>query len=647
MTSFVRIALAGAGVFTKIEILADDDITDLAKRACAEFPSWKADSSQLPLYLVAAGGDEEPSEEAISAVLSNGGRLGVGWSLTRAGVSSGAWLVARKVADVGAFSARTNPRLPAPPGQPVPLNAPIFAPTLGATLSSGGGGDIGVAALAETMLRIEEQRRVREDKQLALLSDVFSALRMAPTPTSPAQLAHVTLEAMRASGSIIVAATTEGAPALTVDQQSALRGVGARDSEVGVVKFLTPVLSRLCIAVDAGGGGGGGVSDPCQPALVNSERVPWLVSPAAASRPDLRLKPDLFFSWLPFVALRGGTGGQGGAEDGYFFGALGGPALQQERCAPALLEAKRGRLRDSDFGELVAYHRCVPGRCHGLLFGPEEFWAYESMHGLPVRLVKDAWAAGGSEGRLRAFFAAASAEPPLVALLRRLLRDLGAVPRHVKGRCYLGSGAFGHVFTVALPGDDAPRALKAVLRTDPTPFSAEFSRMRDLAERGAPIVAPVQGSLHIYLDEAGEGGGEGGAYSGGYLMQRVGAPIAAGELRSLTAAFGALRALHLFGAVHGDARLPNLLDMGGGELAWIDLRTAAPAPSVEGLLLLMRHDAHTLARSALGLAGHAPLPAAVAAALAGWGEAGCAAEEAARAVWDARGVGAAAGAAAF
>ena len=262
------------------------------------------------------------------------------------------------------------------------------------------------------------------------------------------------------------------------------------------------------------------------------------------------------------------------------------------------------------------------------------------MHGLPVRLIKDKWAAGGSEGRLRAFFAAgASAEPPLVALLRRLLLGLGAAPLHVAGRCYLGSGAFGHVFTVSLPGSDSPHALKAVLRTEPAPFSAEFARMCDLAARKAPIVAPVPGSLRLY--EAGEGEGEG--FSGGYLMQRVGAPHAVGELRRLTAAFGALHALHSFDAVHGDARLPNLLDMGGEELAWIDLRTAAPT-SGEGLLALKRHAARTLARSALGLAGGAPLPSAVGAVLAGWGEEGCGAEEAARAVWSARGRGAGAAA---
>ena len=102
MASFVRIALAGAGFFAKMEIRAGDDISDLAKRACAEFSHWGVNAGQISLYLVAAGGDEEPADEAISAVLSSGGRLGVGWSLSRAEISSGAWLVARKIVDGGA-----------------------------------------------------------------------------------------------------------------------------------------------------------------------------------------------------------------------------------------------------------------------------------------------------------------------------------------------------------------------------------------------------------------------------------------------------------------------------------------------------------------------------------------------------------------
>jgi len=35
MASFVRIVLAGAGSFAKMEIRAGDDISDLVERACA------------------------------------------------------------------------------------------------------------------------------------------------------------------------------------------------------------------------------------------------------------------------------------------------------------------------------------------------------------------------------------------------------------------------------------------------------------------------------------------------------------------------------------------------------------------------------------------------------------------------------------
>ena len=95
MAPFIRIRLAGVGSYGEVGLQPDDTIARVADRACAKFPSWKADASQLHLFLVAEGGDEEPSDDAASAVLSGGSRLGAGWPLGRAGVTSGAWLVAR------------------------------------------------------------------------------------------------------------------------------------------------------------------------------------------------------------------------------------------------------------------------------------------------------------------------------------------------------------------------------------------------------------------------------------------------------------------------------------------------------------------------------------------------------------------------
>ena len=90
--SFVRIALAGVGSFAEVDIMEGDTISRLTGRACAKFPSWKADATQLSLYLVAAGSDDMPPPSAVDYARHLDQ---IGWSLTRAGIPSGAWLVAR------------------------------------------------------------------------------------------------------------------------------------------------------------------------------------------------------------------------------------------------------------------------------------------------------------------------------------------------------------------------------------------------------------------------------------------------------------------------------------------------------------------------------------------------------------------------
>lgn len=95
MSSLIRIKLDGAGLFGEIRVKDGDTVSGVADQACAKFTHWGANSGMLSLYHVAEGGEEEPSDDAIRAVLSSGGRLGVGKSLKSAKVSPGAWLVAR------------------------------------------------------------------------------------------------------------------------------------------------------------------------------------------------------------------------------------------------------------------------------------------------------------------------------------------------------------------------------------------------------------------------------------------------------------------------------------------------------------------------------------------------------------------------
>ena len=99
MASFVRIALAGAGSFAKLETRAGDDISDLAERACVKFSHWGVNAAQISLFLVAAEGDDMPTPSAVDSARHLDQ---IGWSLSRAEISSGAWLVARKIVDGGA-----------------------------------------------------------------------------------------------------------------------------------------------------------------------------------------------------------------------------------------------------------------------------------------------------------------------------------------------------------------------------------------------------------------------------------------------------------------------------------------------------------------------------------------------------------------
>jgi hypothetical protein len=474
------------------------------------------------------------------------------------------------------------------------------------------------AAQEDTVLRVQEQTVLRMQRLLELE-------RAAASPFSDTTLAHNVLQALRGIPSGIVDFTTgrEGAPVLTEELQAALLEVAKDKMETGVVHFLTPFLHELCLPPTH-------ADEPCAPVLMNSERLPWLVPPSAAQRRDLRLKPDLFLSWRPFGNLRGGAGGgSGGSVDDA--GELGGYSLQQAGCVGGLFEAKRSGLGEAAFGELCGYHQCIRGECHGMLFDATSFQLYKSSDGFPISLVKSTWTSPGSAEVVRSFFSAIR-EPPLVVLLRELLKALQVSPYRVGGRCYLGSGAFGHVFTVGsrdLP--TRPWALKVVLASGDTPLThvaTEFANLQEAAARDAPVVHPVADSLRVTSD------------GGGYLLESVGQPVRLRSLNDCTTLCASLAALHRAGVIHGDPRLPNVLVV-GGELRWIDLLQGGALTAGASFEQLARVDAGILAYSILALGSGVPPPPAVADALQAYVVAGAAAAQVsctalATAVWAAR-----------
>jgi hypothetical protein len=108
---FVRVrrvagdAAASFEAFGKVHIEAADDVSDVAARACAAF-GWGAAPAHL--YLAAAGGVDEPTAAVQRDALA-GARLQGGWPLARAGVASGAWLLAATGAAAAAAAAAPTP----------------------------------------------------------------------------------------------------------------------------------------------------------------------------------------------------------------------------------------------------------------------------------------------------------------------------------------------------------------------------------------------------------------------------------------------------------------------------------------------------------------------------------------------------------
>jgi len=171
------------------------------------------------------------------------------------------------------------------------------------------------------------------------------------------------------------------------------------------------------------------------------------------------------------------------------------------------------------------------------------------------------------------------------------------------------------VFRVSHPESHHTLALKVVLTERPADVSSEYEHMVAAVASGAPMLPPVLGSLRVITASD--------ASDGAYLLQRVGSPFVVKSQKRCLKAFQALAALHSFGVIHGDARLPNLI-VADKAIVWIDLHMSSHRTSAEDVACgpLMRRDAETLARSLLKLerSRDTTLPVCVSDAVMGYDE---------------------------
>ena len=80
-------------VFAPIDIQGLASISHLAVRACENFPRWQADAGQVKLFVARSSCDDEPTAEEECAALET--RLKTCWSLERAGIVQGSFLLAQ------------------------------------------------------------------------------------------------------------------------------------------------------------------------------------------------------------------------------------------------------------------------------------------------------------------------------------------------------------------------------------------------------------------------------------------------------------------------------------------------------------------------------------------------------------------------
>ena len=84
------------GRFAELEAVSSDSVARLAGRACTKFSHWGVAADQVELFLAAEEGEDAPSPESIEALLADPSkRLGEAWSLERARIRPGSWLLAR------------------------------------------------------------------------------------------------------------------------------------------------------------------------------------------------------------------------------------------------------------------------------------------------------------------------------------------------------------------------------------------------------------------------------------------------------------------------------------------------------------------------------------------------------------------------
>jgi hypothetical protein len=373
---------------------------------------------------------------------------------------------------------------------------------------------------------------------------------------SPAQLGFTEIEYLRKCDQVETFVSQDGRDAiLSMAEQAELSGTC---DEHEMIAFLTPHLTSLFAKRDL--------------VVVNSEELAWLRTSADSKfnqKPDMLVCHPAVYESKDATHARQHVTARRNVQ--FKFGVLGDWHLRDS--VGAVLEGKK-KIDNASFGEIINYGRLIsvdlerPNMVRVVVFDVTEFCLCSFKNGEFCKVVKCTWLQPGSLQLLTNF--ASDLRSNWLTVLDAVCLKMKVVP--VEGNSFLGYGGTGRVFRVVkLANSPSPSslssrnkefALKIVLGSS-LDLQLEAEHLRNAKRRQGDndnVVMGLEGDV-VEVD--------GGA---GLLLSDIGRGIpqkSAGEF--VYGVVAALVALHRRKIVHGDPRLPNIVQV-GKHLQWIDFR---------------------------------------------------------------------------
>ena len=239
-----------------------------------------------------------------------------------------------------------------------------------------------------------------------------------------------------------------------------------------------------------------------------------------------------------------------------------------------VFEGKNESLTNSHIGKLIFYLRLLNNYqsiSYGLLFNSSDFYFLKLCpNDKRIKLKKGTWNSPGSYQYILEKIL--KAEIPNAELYDNALKYIGTTFKLDinKPFDFLGSGKFGKVFSCILDGNFC--SVKLVKIGDDGDEEMTFSDVEQELESFKAIYElssnlTLKPHLQVLRYESEIYGS-----IGAYLLHGVGNSVSSKHIKQV---FSRLYDLHYIKFIHGDPRLPNIVDL-NGSLRWIDFRYDLP-----------------------------------------------------------------------